>query len=109
MKLFILLLSLSSLSFAEGEWKIIAESENCQQKIQVFGKEGEKYVLVQKGTEQIKLFSEDGSAYKKESPSSTIFKSVDYKFTNPAIMEANPPKLQILKGQNKQACRMVLK
>ncbi|MGE3609351.1 MAG: hypothetical protein AB7I27_07175 [Bacteriovoracaceae bacterium] len=109
MKFFLFLMSLSTICLAQSDWKIVAESNQCSEKIQILAKDGEKYVLVQSGENKIKLNSLDNSDFQTDSPKSITFKSDQYQFDWPAMMERNPPKLSFLKSRNKQACRMVTK
>lgn len=107
------LFSLSSLSYAAADWKVIAETTSCNEKIQVLGKEGEKYVLAVKGDEKTKLFATDGSAYKQDTMSMTEFTSdkaseVKYTFTQPSYVEGNLPKIDVAYSGTKQRCKMQL-
>lgn len=110
--LFISLMSLSSLTFA-ADWKVVAETTSCADKIQVMGKEGEKYVLAVKGEEKIKLFAKDGSAFTENSPKTTEFEAksdgVTYRFIHPSVVEANPPKIDVTFHGEKKRCKMDLR
>ncbi len=110
--LFILiLLSLSSFALSAENWKVIAETTSCSEKIQIMGKEGEKYVLAVRGDGQVKLFAKDGSIFNENAMRSTQFVSekagdIWYTFTQPAYVEANPPKIDVVYGENKSRCKM---
>lgn len=109
--LFISILSLSSLAWAAQEWKVIAETTVCDEKIQIMGKDGEKYVLAVKGDEKRKLFSKDGSAFNENSMQMTEFSSVGeptYNFIHPSYVEANPPKIDVTYSGAKKRCKMEL-
>lgn len=114
MKKFLILslLSFTTLSFAAAEWKVVAETTSCEEKIQVLGKEGEKYVLAVKGDEKTKLFAVDGSLFKVDSMKSTEFVSkkgdATYRFIQPSYVEANPPKIDVVHHGLKQRCKMQL-
>jgi hypothetical protein len=104
-------MSLSSLTFA-AEWKVVAETTLCDEKIQVMGKEGEKYVLAVNGEKKTKLFAKDGSTFSEQSMSSTEFVSkqddVSYRFIQPSYVEANPPKIDVSHNGEKKRCKMKL-
>jgi hypothetical protein len=94
--------------FASSEWKILAETVSCSEKIQILGKEGEKYVLLKKNSEEIKLFSKDGSAFKLDDMQSTEFSSNKYSYIHPGYVEGNPPKIDLNISGTKKRCRMQL-
>ena len=109
---FLAIMSLSSVSMA-AEWKVVAETTSCDEKIQIMGKEGEKYVLAVRGDEKIKLFPTDGSKFKEESMKTTEFNSekstdVSYRFIQPSYVEANPPKIDVAYYGAKKRCKMDL-
>ena len=109
---FISLFTLSSLSFAAAEWKTVAETTSCDEKIQIMGKEGEKFVLLVKGEEKLKLFAKDGSVFHQDSMKSTEFVAKDadasYRFIQPSYVEANPPKIDVIHNGEKTRCKMEL-
>lgn len=109
--LILFLLTLSSISNAD-DWKVVAQTISCEEKIQVLGKEGEKYVLAVKGDEKIKLFAVDESTFKVDSIKSTEFISkkddVTYRFIQPSYVEANPPKIDVIHHGLKKRCKMEL-
>lgn len=109
--LFISLMSLSTLSIA-SDWKVVAETTSCDEKIQVLAKEGEKYVLAVKGEEKTKLFSKDGKAFKENAFNSSEFVSkgadATYTFIHPSYVEANPPKIDVAFHGAKKRCKMEL-
>lgn len=107
--LIVSLLSLSALSYASADWKVVAESKNCSETIKILGKEGEKYVMAVKGEEQQKLFAKDGSSFKTNSPKMTSFESKELKFNHPAVVDGNIPKIEIAHGANTERCKMELK
>lgn len=110
--LFVSLMSLSTLSFAAADWKVIATTTSCDEKIQIMGKEGEKYVLAVKGEEKTKLFSADNSEFHENSMKNTEFESkgqdVSYRFIHPSYVEANPPKIDVASNGEKTRCKMEL-
>lgn len=110
---FITIMSMTSLSFAAAEWKVIAETTSCAEKIQVLGKDGEKYVLAVKGDEKTKLFAQDGSLFKENAMSTKEFVSpagsnVSYTFIQPSYVEGNPPKIDVSFNGQKKRCKMEL-
>lgn len=112
--LFITIMSLSSFAWSAQDWKVVAETTACSDKIQVMGKEGEKYVLAVRGDEKIKLFAKDGSVFNENAMRSTQFVSeknadVTYTFTQPAYVEANLPKIDVAYNGAKSRCKMELK
>jgi hypothetical protein len=109
----ITLMSLSSFAWSAKDWKVVAETTVCDEKIQIMGKDGEKYVLAVKGDEKTKLFAKDGSSFKEDSMSSNEFTSpkgseVSYSFTQPSYVEANPPKIDVTHSGMKKRCKMEL-
>jgi hypothetical protein len=118
--LFFLLISLSSFSWADHDWKVVAEStNNCQEKFQVLAKEGEKFVYVSSGELKTKLFSQDGSAFSEQAGKALVFSNVSEKsqnqvgkqfsFTQPSVVDGNPPQLEMTMNQIQEKCRMKLK
>lgn len=101
-------ISLSTSGFA-ANWKLVAEDQNCPGTVQVFAKEGERFVLVKQGETVEKLWSRDGSNYNPDKMSSTEFSSGPYTFTQPSVVENNSPKLDIIRWNRKTHCRMVTK
>jgi hypothetical protein len=108
-------LSLVSNAFATSDWKVIAESKDCGEKVQIMGKEGEKYVMAVKGDTKTKLFSKDGSGFNKENPKSTEYSAVStdpssagtaVSYTQPGYTEGNLPKVQILDNGKSKKCSM---
>lgn len=95
--LFVSLISLSSFAMAAQDWKVIAETTSCDEKIEIMAKEGEKYVVAVKGTEKTKLFSKDGSAYAEQALKMTEFASENKSvtFTQPSYVENNLPKIDV--------------
>lgn len=109
--LFITIMSVSSFAWSATDWKVVAETTACSEKIQVMGKEGEKYVLAVRGEDKIKLFAKDGSVFNENAMRSTQFVSakngdVTYTFTQPAYVEANPPKIDVAFNGDKSRCKM---
>lgn len=109
--LFITIMSVSSLAWSATDWKVVAETTSCSDKIQIMGKEGEKYVLAVRGEEKIKLLAKDGGVFNENALRSTEFVSekngdVTYTFTQPAYVEANPPKIDVSYGGSKSRCKM---
>ena len=110
---FLAIMSLSSVSMAAADWKVVAETTSCDEKIQIMGKEGEKYVLAVRGDEKTKLFAADGSEFHEDALKPTEFKSeksadVSYRFMQPAYVEANPPKIDVAYNGAKKRCKMDL-
>lgn len=115
------LMSLTSLAYAAAaEWKVVAETTtNCKEKIQVMAKEGEKFVYVTDGTTKTKLAAEAGAAYSDQSGKAVVFSnekdsslsgvSKRFTFTNPAMVDGNPPKINVSVNGVKDNCKLTLK
>jgi hypothetical protein len=89
------------------DWRVVALSTtSCQDKIQVLAKEGEKFVYVTSGQEKIKLPSTDGAVFSADSGRSVVFKNAPYTFTQPSMVDPNPPKLEIESSGQKSICKM---
>jgi hypothetical protein len=111
--LFLAIMSLSSMAMAAADWKVVAETTSCDQKIQIMGKEGEKFVMAVRGEEKTKLFAEDGSAFHADTMTNTEFSSdkkedVSYRFIQPSYVEANPPKIDVAYNGTNKRCKMEL-
>lgn len=108
---YLIFLMFPLISFASN-WKTIAQTTNCDEKIQIMGKEGEKYVVALKGEEKIKLFSNDGSTFKSHSINSNEFtnevEGMKYRFIRPGDVEGNPPKIDLSIDNKRKRCRMEL-
>src|SRR5690606_29186314 len=104
--------ALSSQSFAAATWKVVAETTNCEDKIQILAKEGEKYVLAVNGDQKTKLYNQNQSAFEAEPKSTTIYNNSDsdelrYTFIQPSMVEGNLPKINITSnGNEKSRCKM---
>lgn len=110
---FLALMSLSTVSMAAADWKVVAETTSCDEKIQIMGKEGEKYVMAVRGEEKTKLFATDGSVFHENTMRPTEFKSdkagdVTYRFLQPSYVEGNPPKIDVAYNGTKKRCKMDL-
>jgi hypothetical protein len=106
-------MSLSTVAWSAQDWKVVAETTVCEEKIQIMGKEGEKYVLAVRGDGKTKLFAKDGSTFKNDAMRSTEFASdksseVSYTFIQPSYVEANPPKIDVSFNGAKKRCKMEL-
>lgn len=110
MKTFFTLTILSlSTNLLAADWKVIAETTSCDEKIQVLGKEGEKYVLAIQGDKKTKLVAEDGSTFVENSMKNTVFSSkgeTSYTFTQPSYVEANPAKIDVSHTGVNKRCSM---
>lgn len=98
--LFLSLISLSSMAIAANEWKVVAETTACDEKVQILAKEGEKYVMAVKGDVKTKLFSKDGAAFSEQSLRMTEYDSdassaEKIHYIHPAYVEANPPQIDL--------------
>lgn len=110
---FITIMVMTSLSFAQAEWKVIAETTSCADKIQILGKEGEKFVLAVQGDKRTKLYAKDDSSFKENAMRTTEYRSaansdVSYTFIQPSMVEGNPPKVDISYHGEKKRCKMDL-
>lgn len=110
---FITIMAMTSFSYAQADWKVIAETTSCAEKIQILGKEGEKFVLAVQGDERTKLYAKDGSSFKEEALSTTEYRSteksdVSYTFIQPSMVEGNPPKVDVAYHGEKKRCKMDL-
>ena len=117
---FLSLMSLSVLAWSAQEWKVVAETTtSCKEKMQVFAKEGEKFVYVADGDTKIKLFAEDGSAFSQQNAKAVTYtnasdKNLDdaakrFTFVQPSMVDGNPSKLNVAMNGVKDNCKMKLK
>ncbi len=95
-----------------SEWKVI-NTESCGEEVIVKAKEGDPFVTVQKGTEEIKLLGKNGAVFHEESMSQTEFvssleKKTEYTFIYPSYVDGNPPKLDLVKEFKTKRCRLEL-
>ncbi len=121
MKAFSVLCILALSTFAQAatqDWKVVAETSNCSEKIQILAKEGEKFVYALKGDQKTKLTAVDNATFSKDAAKASTFvsdKSAEGEtltFSNPSVVEANPPKIQIAntnKTRGNDKCPMVVK
>jgi hypothetical protein len=110
---FLSIMSLSTFVSAAPDWKVVAETTSCAEKIQIMGKEGEKYVMAVRGDEKTKLFPKDGSEFHENSMTNTEFAAktddASYRFIQPSYVEANPPKIDVaFNGEKNKRCKMEL-
>lgn len=108
---FITLFTVSSFAWSAEEWKVVAETTACDERIKILGKDGEKYVLAVHGVDKTKLISKDGTTFQTNALRSTEFISdkssdVAYTFTQPSYVEANPPKIDLSFNGSKKRCKM---
>ena len=72
--LFVLtLFTLSSLNVFAADWSVVAETTDCGEKVQILGKEGEKFVKAVRGETESKLVAKDGSTFSSKSMKNTEF------------------------------------
>lgn len=114
------LMSFTSFAWSSADWKVVAETtNNCKEKIQVLAKEGEKFVYVAEGDMKTKLLAEDGSGYSSESGKAIVFSNESdkslttaakrYSFTQPSMVDGNPPKINVAVNGVKDNCKLKLK
>lgn len=114
------LMSLTTFAYSASEWKVVAETTtNCKEKVQVLAKEGEKFVYVADGDTKTKLFAEDGTAYSDTNGKAVVFsnekdKSLDdaakkFTFTQPSMVDGNPPKINVATNGVRDNCKLNLK
>ena len=110
------LMSLTTFAYSATEWKVVAETTtSCKDKIQVLAKEGEKFVYVADGDAKTKLFAEDGSAYSETSGKAVTFSNEKEKsakhfsFTQPSMVDSNPPQINLATNGVRDNCKMNLK
>lgn len=109
------LLSISSLASA-ADWKVVAETTSCDEKVQILAKEGEKYVLAVQGGVKHKLIARDGSAFHENTMKTTEFVTdakadhklgePTYTYIQPSYVEGNPPKVDVAYSGVKKRCKM---
>lgn len=111
--LFLSLITLTTYAQAASDWKVIAETTNCDEKIQIMGKEGEKFVKAVNNGRETKLFPKDKSLFHEENMKMTEFESAKdadekYTFIQPSYVEPNPPKIDVSMNGTKTRCKMNL-
>lgn len=109
------LIALSIPAFAAVEgWQVIAESgKDCPEKVQILGKEGEKYVRALYDGKDQKLISKSKEAFTSDAKREMTFESMKeesrnetVKFTNPGMVESNVPKVEVVKNGKTHNCNM---
>jgi hypothetical protein len=100
----------STLAFA-SEWRVIAETRDCFEKVKIQGKESEKYVIAELPKGKVKLVSVDDHPYKSMAPAGTEYISADksIRYLQPGYVEGNPPKLFIVKNGKTFSCSLTEK
>lgn len=117
--LFVSLISLTSLCFA-AEWKVVAETVGCPEKVQVLAKEGESYVIASHDGHHRKLYADDGRKFSPQNMGTTEYNSdtnkekyllgePTFRYTHPSYVEGNPPKIDVSHSGRSERCRMNLK
>ncbi|HXH31408.1 MAG TPA: hypothetical protein VNJ01_11390 [Bacteriovoracaceae bacterium] len=105
--LFVLsLFALSTLAFGAADWKVVAETTDCGEKVQILGKEGEKFVKAVRGSTESKLVAKDGSVFSHKTMKTTEFSGSDMTYTQPGYVEANPAKIDFKDSGNTKRCSM---
>jgi hypothetical protein len=111
-KILITLFLFSGISYSQAsEWKVV-ETDACDEKIVIKGKEGEPFVTVLKGAKEIKLFGKNGAVFHEEGLSQTEFVSspqrAEYTFIYPGYVDGNPPKIDVVEDLKTKRCRLEL-
>lgn len=116
--LLLLVLTFMTMLSARADWKIVASTTSCLDKIEVLAKEGETFVYVLDGGKKIKLDSVDGSAFSQESGKMVTFtnknnsslmpESKRFVFDRPSVVDGNPARLEILNDSGAKKCKMKL-
>jgi hypothetical protein len=109
--LFLSLFSISLTSLAAGNWNVVGETTDCAEKIKILAKEGEKFVYAVKGDEKTKLVAKDKTPFTSNGPLETIYQSANhtYTFTNPAMVDGNPAKINIAHNGKIEKCSLKTK
>lgn len=105
-----------SLSWAAlPDWKVIAETIECSEKIQIIAKDGEKFIFAVKGAEKIKLIPQDGSVFLRDNPKVMTYESEvqtngDIISVNlPSVVQSALPKIYVsnkIKNDQSKKCRV---
>lgn len=109
----LVLISAPALAAVEG-WQVIAESgKDCPEKVQILGKEGEKYVRALYDGKDQKLVAKSKEAFSTEAKREMVFetqkeeaRNETVKFTNPGMVESNVPKIEVVKNGKTHNCNM---
>lgn len=109
------ILSTSAFATIEG-WQVIAESgKDCPEKVQILGKEGEKYVRALYDGKDQKLVAKSKEAFTSQAKREMVFESQKeesrnetVKFTNPGMVESNVPKVEVVKNGKAHNCKMMV-
>jgi hypothetical protein len=120
MKLVFLTFIAAITSFAANQlndWKVVSQTENCPEKIQIKAKAGEKYVIAVNGISEVILFSDNLTGYNPDSMNAVQFVTketktikkdqVSYSFIQPSYVENRPAKLEIHKNGKIERCPLV--
>ena len=108
---------LSSSVFAAYEgWQVIAESgKDCPEKVQILGKDGEKYVRALYDGKDQKLVAKSKEAFSSSAKREMVFESQKeearnetVKFTNPGMVESSTPKVEVVKNGKTHNCNMMV-
>jgi hypothetical protein len=102
-------LSLFSLTTFAADWKPIAESTDCGEKVQILAKEGENFVKLVKGDHEEVLNSRSSSNFTTDDPEKRLFENKNYTFYRPAVMDSAAPKLTITSEGKSHRCTMKAK
>lgn len=101
----------SALTYA-SHWKIIAESNSCDEKIRIKAKEGEKFIIIDNGKEQIKLFSKDNTEFHEKNLAQKEFVAkkaeLEIVYIQPSYTDGSPPKINFSNKTDSKRCRLQL-
>ena len=108
--IFALILS-PSFAFSAPEWKVIGSTTDCNETLQIMGKDGEKYVKAVKGDSETKLVAKDGAAFEENNVKTTEFVSEagsenKITYVHPGKVDGNPAKVTVGSAHR---CRVKLK
>jgi hypothetical protein len=105
----LVLIATGTCSFAASGWKVVAETKDCADTVQVLAKEGEKYVIAREGKQETKLYSKEKAVFSSTNGEPLVFSADKYTFTQPRMVEAAQPKLEVAHNGLKSTCLMTEK
>lgn len=110
---------LSSMAWSAAEWKTIAVTSDCAQKVSIEAKEGESFIYAVQDGKKTKLTAENNKPFKLDTPASTAYsntkedaeknKSALYTFTQPSMVEANLAQIDVNHNGKRDRCKLVNK
>ncbi len=107
-----LLLISGTFQSQSSEWKV-NNADDCGEKIVIKAEQGNPYVTLRRGSEELKLYGKNGALFYEDAISQVEFsslpgKKIEYTFIYPGYVDGNPPKIDLIQDLKIKRCRLEL-